>query len=58
MLFRLELHRVLPFDAPLLALVTFGLLQSVRNEEDLECLACPPKYRAMQDFYKFVHVCT
>lgn len=26
----------------------------MRNEEDLECLACPPKYRAMQDFYKCV----
>jgi hypothetical protein len=28
--------------------------QSVRTEEDMECLACPPKYRAMHDFYKCV----
>ena len=33
-------------------LICCGDFQSVRNEEDMECLACPPKYRAMQDFYK------
>jgi lariat debranching enzyme len=25
----------------------------VRNLDDLETLACPPKYRAMHDFYKY-----
>ena len=27
-------------------------IQSCRNEADLSCLACPPKYRAMNTFYK------
>lgn len=29
------------------------LLQAVRNQDDLETLACPPKYRAMNDFWKY-----
>ena len=32
--------------APLLA-------QAVRNLDDLECLACPPKYRELKSFYKY-----
>jgi hypothetical protein len=31
----------------------FWLLQAVRNQDDLETLACPPKYRAMNDFWKY-----
>lgn len=27
--------------------------QAVRNRDDLECLACPPKYRDMQTFHKY-----
>ena len=29
------------------------LLQAVRNLDDLECMACPPKYRQMNTFYKY-----
>jgi lariat debranching enzyme len=28
-------------------------LQAVRNEQDLESLACPPKFRAMNTFWKY-----
>ena len=28
-------------------------LQAVRNMDDLECMACPPKYRHMATFYKY-----
>lgn len=28
-------------------------VQAVRNEGDLESLACPPKYRAMNSFWKY-----
>ena len=28
-------------------------IQAVRNRDDLECLACPPKYRDMRSFYKY-----
>eukprot|EP00897_Mesotaenium_endlicherianum_P002580 jgi/Mesen1/234/ME1141959C07598 len=34
-------------------LICCGDFQAVRNEEDLECLACPPKYRAMNSFWKY-----
>jgi len=34
-------------------LICCGDFQSVRNEADLECLACPPKYRHMNTFYKY-----
>ena len=27
--------------------------QAVRNLDDLECLACPPKYRDLKSFYKY-----
>ncbi len=27
--------------------------QAVRNLDDLECLACPPKYRELKSFYKY-----
>ena len=27
--------------------------QAVRNMDDLECLACPPKYRALNTFWKY-----
>lgn len=30
-----------------------GDFQAVRNLDDLECMACPPKYRALCDFYKY-----
>ena len=25
----------------------------MRNLDDLECLACPPKYRSLRQFYKY-----
>ena len=25
----------------------------MRNVDDLECMACPPKYRHMQSFHKY-----
>ena len=28
-------------------------MQAVRNLDDLECLACPPKYRALNTFWKY-----
>lgn len=28
-------------------------MQAVRNLNDLECLACPPKYRALNTFWKY-----
>ena len=28
-------------------------VQAVRNMDDLECLACPPKYRALNTFWKY-----
>lgn len=34
-------------------LLICGDFQAVRNEADLKCLACPPKYRAMQQFWKY-----
>ena len=30
-----------------------GDFQSVRNKDDLECMACPPKYRHLATFYKY-----
>ena len=34
-------------------LIICGDFQSVRNEQDLMCLACPAKYRQMNTFYKY-----
>ncbi|KAJ7523148.1 hypothetical protein O6H91_18G039300 [Diphasiastrum complanatum] len=34
-------------------LICCGDFQAVRNEEDLEALACPPKYRSMNTFWKY-----
>lgn len=30
-----------------------GDFQAMRNEQDLNCMACPPKYRAMGDFVQY-----
>eukprot|EP00871_Galdieria_phlegrea_P002824 jgi/Galph1/3542/GphlegSOOS_G2189.1 len=30
-----------------------GDFQAVRNLEDLSCICCPPKYRELNDFYRF-----
>ncbi|KAA8915993.1 hypothetical protein TRICI_001808 [Trichomonascus ciferrii] len=30
-----------------------GDFQAMRNEQDLNCMACPPKYRAMGDFRQY-----
>ncbi|KAH7622228.1 putative Lariat debranching enzyme [Nannochloris sp. 'desiccata'] len=30
-----------------------GDFQAVRNKDDLECMACPPKYRDLATFYKY-----
>ncbi len=27
--------------------------QAVRNKDDLECLACPPKYRDLKSFWRY-----
>ena len=35
------------------ALLCCGDFQAVRNETDLNCLACPPKYRRLADFHKY-----
>lgn len=34
-------------------LICCGDFQAVRNESDLESLACPPKFRAMNSFWKY-----
>jgi lariat debranching enzyme len=34
-------------------LICCGDFQAVRNEHDMECMACPSKYRCMQDFYQY-----
>lgn len=34
-------------------LLCCGDFQSVRNEADLACLACPPKYREMHTFWEY-----
>lgn len=34
-------------------LICCGDFQAVRNQSDLECMACPPKYRSMQTFWKY-----
>lgn len=34
-------------------LICCGDFQAVRNLDDLECMACPPKYRHIQTFYKY-----
>lgn len=31
----------------------FQAAQAVRNLDDLECLACPVKYRELKSFYKY-----
>lgn len=34
-------------------LLICGDFQAVRNADDLLCLACPPKYRALKNFHKY-----
>ncbi|KAK8746073.1 hypothetical protein OTU49_017251 [Cherax quadricarinatus] len=34
-------------------LLCCGDFQSVRNEQDLKCMACPVKYMEMRDFFKY-----
>lgn len=34
-------------------LLCCGDFQSVRNEQDLKCMACPVKYMSMHDFYRY-----
>ena len=34
-------------------LLICGDFQSVRNEHDLQSMAVPPKYRSMQDFWRY-----
>ena len=38
---------------PVDLLICCGDFQAVRNESDLECMACPPKYRSMQTFWRY-----
>mmetsp|Transcript_4438 Transcript_4438/g.12800 ORF Transcript_4438/g.12800 Transcript_4438/m.12800 type:complete len:740 (-) Transcript_4438:2240-4459(-) len=34
-------------------LICCGDFQAVRNKDDLECLACPPKYRDLKSFWRY-----
>ena len=34
-------------------LICCGDFQAFRNEDDLECMACPPKYRSLGDFHRY-----
>eukprot|EP01029_Cantina_marsupialis_P027885 TRINITY_DN774129_c0_g1_i1.p1 TRINITY_DN774129_c0_g1~~TRINITY_DN774129_c0_g1_i1.p1 ORF type:complete len:431 (-),score=111.79 TRINITY_DN774129_c0_g1_i1:148-1440(-) len=36
-------------------LLICGDFQAMRNESDLETLACPPKYRSLNSFHKYYH---
>lgn len=38
---------------PVDVLLCCGDFQAARNEQDMECMACPTKFRMMQDFYKY-----
>lgn len=38
---------------PLDLLIICGDFQAIRNQGDLSCLACPPKYRHMGDFHAY-----
>ncbi|RMZ57531.1 hypothetical protein APUTEX25_001731 [Auxenochlorella protothecoides] len=38
---------------PIDLLICCGDFQAVRNLDDLECMACPPKYRSIQSFYRY-----
>ena len=38
---------------PIDLLICCGDFQAVRNLDDLECMACPPKYRSMASFWKY-----
>lgn len=44
-------RRLLCFAAAVL--LSLSLVQSVRDYSDLACMACPPKYRALNTFYKY-----
>ncbi len=39
-------------DVKIDLLICCGDFQSVRNETDMECLACPVKFRKLNTFYK------
>eukprot|EP00252_Welwitschia_mirabilis_P001623 TRINITY_DN11527_c0_g2_i2.p1 TRINITY_DN11527_c0_g2~~TRINITY_DN11527_c0_g2_i2.p1 ORF type:complete len:429 (+),score=79.52 TRINITY_DN11527_c0_g2_i2:151-1437(+) len=34
-------------------LICCGDFQAIRNEDDLDCMHCPPKYRTMNTFWKY-----
>lgn len=34
-------------------LICCGDFQAIRNKDDLECMACPPKYRHLGTFWKY-----
>lgn len=36
------------------ALIMCGDFQAIRNPSDLLCMAVPPKYRQLGEFYEFV----
>jgi lariat debranching enzyme len=38
---------------PIHLLICCGDFQAVRNLDDLECMACPPKYRHLGTFWKY-----
>ena len=40
-------------EEPVSLLVCCGDFPAVRNEDDLECMACPRKYRQLGDFHRY-----
>ena len=40
-------------SGPVDLLLCCGDFESIRNEDDLETMACPPKYRALHAFHKY-----
>jgi hypothetical protein len=40
-------------EEPVRLLLVCGDFEAMRDEADMQCKACPPKYRSMKDFYKY-----
>lgn len=47
-------HAQLTSNTKIDLLICCGDFQSVRNPQDLRCMACPLKFLSMQSFYKYV----
>ena len=46
---RYQLERGIKFDL----LLCCGDIEAVRNEDDMNCISSPPKYRFMKSFHKY-----